>query len=354
MSAFGGATGRVLRAVLVTAIVIVLGQAGGFRAAGAFGGDGALGVSSALAETPVPAGPALSAAVADYAAGTVRVSVEASSGVSAVGFFDGAESSLATVPVQPADTAVGFDLVLREGTAVHAVGYGGGGEPVWESAPLALSPSDYAPRSPKIAVRTRALVGPEPAFRGRVLGGETTRVTLLVRSAAKWSGQVTMSEDCFALPPVSMPYGRSTVAFVAENGFGSARSPSVIVYNLSTVPSYPRFVLVDKSDLRLYWITSGRVEFTYPVAIGMPATPTRTGTFKLGRPQRSGGSYGVLRMPLLKRVGRSYRSTSYYIHGTNAPWSIGTMASHGCVRTYNRNIRWLARVAPGYPAVIRK
>jgi len=30
------------------------------------------------------------------------------------------------------------------------------------------------------------------------------------------------------------------------------------------------------------------------------------------------------------------------------------MASHGCVRNYNRNIRWLARVAPGHPAVIRK
>jgi len=339
---------RVAYAALVTTIVLALGQFAGF------GEDGALGVSAALGETPLPAGPALSAAVLDYATGSLRVSVEASSGVSVVGFFDGSGSSLATAPVQPADTLVGFDLVLRTDTAVRAVGYGVGGEPVWESAPLALSPSDYVPRSPKIAVRMRTLVGSNPAFRGRVLGGEATKITLQVRGRTKWSGPVTVSGSWFAVPRVSMPYGRSTVAVIAANGFGSARSSSVIVYNLGAVPGYPRFVLVDKSDLRLYWIASGRVEFVYPVAIGMPATPTRTGTFKLGRPQRSGGSYGVLRMPLLKRVGRSYRPTSYYIHGTNAPWSIGTMASHGCVRNYNRNIRWLARVAPGHTAVIRK
>ena len=345
---------RIACAALAAAILLVLGQAGALAGAGAFGAAGTFGASAAFAETAVPVGPALSAAVADYSAGIVRVSVEASSGLSAVGFFDGSGSSLATISVQPADTVVGFDLVLRADTAVHAVGYGVGGEPVWEGAPLALSPSDYAPRSPKIAVRMRTLVGSNPAFRGRVLGDDTTRVTLQVRGRTKWSGHVGVSDTWFSLPRVSMPYGRSTVAVIAANGFGSARSPSVIVYNLGAVPSYPRFALVDKSDLRLYWITSGRVEFVYPVAIGMPATPTRTGTFKLGRPQRSGGSYGVLRMPLLKRVGTRYRPTSYYIHGTNAPWSIGTMASHGCVRNYNRNIRWLARVAPGHPAVIRK
>jgi L,D-transpeptidase ErfK/SrfK len=30
--------------------------------------------------------------------------------------------------------------------------------------------------------------------------------------------------------------------------------------------------------------------------------------------------------------------TAYGIHGTNQPWVIGTMASHGCIRMYNWDI----------------
>jgi lipoprotein-anchoring transpeptidase ErfK/SrfK len=31
--------------------------------------------------------------------------------------------------------------------------------------------------------------------------------------------------------------------------------------------------------------------------------------------------------------------TRYYIHGTSDPDSIGTQASHGCVRMFNSNLR---------------
>jgi lipoprotein-anchoring transpeptidase ErfK/SrfK len=42
------------------------------------------------------------------------------------------------------------------------------------------------------------------------------------------------------------------------------------------------------------------------------------------------------------------------IHGTSQPWVIGTRASNGCVRLYNRDIRKLARlVRPGAQVEIR-
>lgn len=309
--------------------------------------------ATALADASLPVGPRLSAVVASFATGTLHVSVEASSGLSAVGFFDGSGAGLATETVAPGDISVGFDLRLLANTSVHAIGYGPDGEPVWESPPTALARATYAPRSPKMAVLARTLVGSRPAFRGSVLGGTPTTMTVLVRGSAKWRGHVIVTLRRFVLPRVNMPYGRSVVAVIAENGFGRAQSPGVVVYNLGWVPRYARFTLIDKSDLQLYWIKYGRVELVYPVAIGMPATPTRTGTFKLGRPQTASGVWGVLRMPLLKLGRYGYRPTSYYIHGTNDPSSIGMMASHGCVRMYNSNVRTLSRVAPGFPVVIR-
>jgi hypothetical protein len=49
---------------------------------------------------------------------------------------------------------------------------------------------------------------------------------------------------------------------------------------------------------------------------------------------RVGGRLVTRHHKVLKLVG-----TSYYIHGTNDPDSIGTPASHGCVRLWNRNLR---------------
>jgi lipoprotein-anchoring transpeptidase ErfK/SrfK len=42
------------------------------------------------------------------------------------------------------------------------------------------------------------------------------------------------------------------------------------------------------------------------------------------------------------------------IHGTSQPQVIGTRASHGCVRLYNRDVRKLARmIQPGAQVEIR-
>lgn len=75
--------------------------------------------------------------------------------------------------------------------------------------------------------------------------------------------------------------------------------------------------------------------YTYPVAIGKSQTPTPLGHWKvvnkkvISEPSVFGSRWIGLSAP------------SYGIHGTNNPSSIGTAASLGCVRLYNRDVEEL-------------
>lgn len=72
----------------------------------------------------------------------------------------------------------------------------------------------------------------------------------------------------------------------------------------------------------------------YPIATGKPDTPTPTGTFTVINKQLDpGGPYGTRWLGLSKK--------GYGIHGTNAPDSIGTNASNGCIRMFNSDIEEL-------------
>lgn len=92
---------------------------------------------------------------------------------------------------------------------------------------------------------------------------------------------------------------------------------------------------------------------SYPVAVGQPSWPTPTGLFRVRSksvnpawsvPNSSwagsqagqvipGGSPGN---PLVARwIGIT---SAVGFHGTNNPWSIGSAASHGCIRMYPRDV----------------
>ena len=72
----------------------------------------------------------------------------------------------------------------------------------------------------------------------------------------------------------------------------------------------------------------------YPVATGKPTTPTPIGNFTVINKQLNpGGPYGTRWLGLSKK--------GYGIHGTNAPESIGTAASNGCIRMFNSDIEEL-------------
>lgn len=74
--------------------------------------------------------------------------------------------------------------------------------------------------------------------------------------------------------------------------------------------------------------------YEFPVATGKPDTPTPVGVFEVINKQIDpGGPYGTRWLGLSKR--------GYGIHGTNNPASIGTAASNGCVRMFNRDVETL-------------
>jgi len=88
-------------------------------------------------------------------------------------------------------------------------------------------------------------------------------------------------------------------------------------------------VSINGKTLTLY--KDGRMFKAYPVATGKPTTPTPVGTFTLKNKQvNPGGPYGTRWMGL--------SAPHYGIHGTNNPASIGTSASNGCVRMYNKDV----------------
>ena len=88
-------------------------------------------------------------------------------------------------------------------------------------------------------------------------------------------------------------------------------------------------VSINAKTLTLY--KDGRLYKAYPVATGKPTTPTPIGTFTVKNKQvNPGGPYGSRWMGLSE--------PHYGIHGTNNEASIGTAASNGCVRMFNKDV----------------
>jgi lipoprotein-anchoring transpeptidase ErfK/SrfK len=114
---------------------------------------------------------------------------------------------------------------------------------------------------------------------------------------------------------------------------------------------------VDLSERRLQVIEKGEVVRSYGVAVGTRKHPTPRGTFRTGRivwnprwvpPPREWArrlrprSAGDPRNPM-QGVKIYFREPWYFIHGTNDPGSIGSAASHGCIRMRVGDAKALAR-----------
>lgn len=120
----------------------------------------------------------------------------------------------------------------------------------------------------------------------------------------------------------------------------------------------PLRMVIDISDRKLYVEEDGSRIETYNVAVGTANHPTPRGPFAVQRliwnprwvPPNSSWAKGEKpREPgdpknPMGRVKIFFREPDYYIHGTNAESSIGTAASHGCVRMLNGDVIELAQV----------
>jgi hypothetical protein len=146
----------------------------------------------------------------------------------------------------------------------------------------------------------------------------------------------------------------SVDAFATDGRFGRVLQRATFGYPWKT------YILIDKSQFRLYWVREGWIVKAYKIAIGRLWSWTPQAIWKVGAKYKTYplGVYGPRKMRLYRRLkttrGYGYVYTAYGIHGTNEPWVIGTMASHGCIRLYNSDILELWPQVPLGPMVITR
>lgn len=279
----------------------------------------------------------------DYRAGTVRIEATYSEGTAEVRFL-AQGSPFSTAAVEPTSTiSTSSQYRLREKTVFSVQGLDANGDVAWQ-ATSTVDPATFRPTSPSIAIPSRKVVGRSVNVRANSTRA-VTRVKARGDASRPW---VTIALEApstrFTVPALVVVRGPSVIEMVAYNGFGASPRAKRLVFWIGSVPPTTRSCVADKSYMALFHVYRGRVVKWWPVAFGKSGTPTPNGEFKIGRPQPASGAWGVLRRRLYNAY--SGRATSYYIHGTNAPWSIGTFASHGCIRMYNSHVREFARTVP--------
>ena len=114
---------------------------------------------------------------------------------------------------------------------------------------------------------------------------------------------------------------------------------------------------VSRSERELRVIRDGEVVHTYGIAVGRPSHPTPSGHFRSGdidwNPQwvppptdwarnKHYEPPGAPSNPM-QGVKIYFLAPYYFIHGTNNPGSIGSAASHGCIRMTEEDAVSLAR-----------
>lgn len=108
-----------------------------------------------------------------------------------------------------------------------------------------------------------------------------------------------------------------------------------------------RVIIVSIPDRKLALLQDGQVVKIYDIAVGRDESPTPTGTFTIANRLKDPTYYhdGKVVAPGPKNpVGNRWIGLSekhYAIHGTNAPKSIGSAASHGCVRMAKKDVEEL-------------
>jgi len=135
-------------------------------------------------------------------------------------------------------------------------------------------------------------------------------------------------------------------AFQVQGTVLTAPRPTPFTYPWRT------YIVIDKSSFKLYWVKDKVLVKVYPIAHGKAHTPTPEKVWRIDKKYRTspGSVYGPRKMRLFKRVkssrGDRYVFTAYGVHGTNQEWVIGTRASHGCIRMYNKDVRELFPQVP--------
>jgi lipoprotein-anchoring transpeptidase ErfK/SrfK len=162
-------------------------------------------------------------------------------------------------------------------------------------------------------------------------------------------------------------YDKQTQQMVARYQRRAELQPSG-VFTKRTRENFIGRIVIDISQFKLRLIRDGKVVKTYKVAVGQPAYPTPTGNYVVVNkqadptwtpPPDSDWAKGLGPIPPGpgNPLGTRWIGTSaplVGIHGTYAPSSIGTRASHGCIRMHIKDVEELfEQVAVGMPVQMR-
>lgn len=106
-------------------------------------------------------------------------------------------------------------------------------------------------------------------------------------------------------------------------------------------------IFIEIEDKLLYLLQDGKCIKEYPIASGKSGLPSPLGYWKIIQKADWGEGFGGRWMGLNVPWG------TYGIHGTIFNESIGSAASHGCIRMYTRDVIELYDIVPhGTPVVI--
>jgi len=180
----------------------------------------------------------------------------------------------------------------------------------------------------------RELIPSDPTARGQ----NVERLQIILKDVKCYDGPVNGVYDPYTVAAVKK--------FQAEQGFKTDgvvneatwvaldKEHSIATGSKETeAPSGEVSILIDTVQRKLTILSNGEPFKQYPVAVGKHETPTPLGNFKVLRRARNWGTgFGT------RWIGLTVPWGIYGIHGTNKPDSIGSFASHGCIRMNNHNV----------------
>ena len=222
------------------------------------------------------------------------------------------------------------------------------------AAPVVASPSPSLAPTPSVA--TTSLLSPSSAT--IATSNHRLAVARVPGGPAKWhfSARTDLGAVRTLLVTAQRSDGWLQVQLpVRPNGTrGWVKATSV------TTSTTAMRVVVDRRTKTLTLLRAGEPVAQFSVAVGAPATPTPAGLFFVSDRLPTLDPTGPFGPYALGLSGYSNVLTSFDggdgvlgIHGTNADWSVGHAASHGCVRMHNSEIVTLYRqVVLGTPVVV--
>lgn len=118
------------------------------------------------------------------------------------------------------------------------------------------------------------------------------------------------------------------------------------IYANKNKPEYLISIYIDEK--KLYLFEDGKCIKKYPIASGKPEWPSPIGSWTITEKSDWGEGFGGRWLGLNVVWGR------YGIHGTSEEHTIGSAASHGCIRMFNKDIMELYDIVPVGTSVIIK